>query len=79
MYDKTLAKIDAVATWVLARLKAVAGFLGATATYGSTLQWGVELPAWVTAAAAVATFVSVYAVPNITPDYQPRRALPEGE
>lgn len=79
MYESALARIDAVATWLLARLKAVVAFLGAAGTFACTLDWGTTLPAWVAAAAAVLTFAGVYAVPNITPDYQPRRALPEGE
>ena len=67
--------------FTLARLKAIVAFLGLLATYGTTLDWGFELPVWVTAIAAVLTWVGVYATPNIeveeTREYEPKRALVE--
>lgn len=69
-------------TFTLARLKAVAAFLGALITFATTV---LPLPGdphiW-TGAAAVLTFVSVYVVPNKPADgadYTPRRALVEDE
>lgn len=64
--------------FTLARLKAVAAFLGSTVTFATTV---LPLPGpdvyW-TGAAAVLTFVSVYGIPNIVePAAQPRRALVE--
>ena len=63
--------------WTLARLKAVCAFLGAVLTTATLLDWGVVLPQWVTAAAALLTAIAVYVVPNVGYDHKPRRALDE--
>lgn len=64
-------------TFTLARLKGVAAFLGSTVTFATTV---LPLPGdqvWWTGGAALLTFVSVYAVPNLDEPnaVQPRRAL----
>lgn len=69
--------------FTLARMKAIVAFLGLMVTYGTTLSWGFDLPTWVTATAAVLTWVGVYATPNKSEpsksddEYQPKRALTE--
>lgn len=67
--------------FTLARLKAIVAFLGLLVTYGTTLDWGFDLPVWITAVAAVLTWIGVYATPNIKSepesDYVPKRALIE--
>lgn len=54
--------------FTLARLKAVCAFLGSALTFALTVM---DLPDWAPGAAAVLTFVSVYAVPNV--GYKPKR------
>lgn len=66
--------------FTLAQLKAIVAFIGAMLTTATLLDWGVELPAYVTALASLLTAAAVYAVPNIQieeerAEYQPRRAL----
>lgn len=56
--------------FTLARLKAVCAFLGATLTFALSVY---DLPTWAPALAAILTFVSVYAVPNV--GYKARRAF----
>lgn len=66
--------------FTLARLKAIVAFVGAMLTTATLLDWGIDLPAWVTALASLLTAAAVYAVPNIEPETdepQPRRALIE--
>jgi hypothetical protein len=60
----------------LNHLKAVCAFLGASLTFALSVM---DLPTWAPAVAAILTFVSVYAVPNIERDDEPkpRRALLE--
>lgn len=83
------------ADFVLARLKFVAALVGFLATSASVLDWGVPIPAWVTALASLLTAFAVYAVPNVTAegaggtsdpaeddlddDPRPRRELAEDE
>lgn len=67
--------------FTLARLKAIVAFVGAMLTTATLLDWGVDLPTWVTALASLLTAAAVYAVPNLeaeeADEYQPKRALVE--
>jgi hypothetical protein len=53
--------------WTLARLKALAAFLGLLATYAISQDWGFEFPQWATALAGVLTWLGVYMTPNLQP------------
>lgn len=63
--------------FTLARLKAVAAIIGGLLTTATLLDWGFDIPTWVTAAASLLTAVGVYAIPNLDtePEPEPRRAL----
>jgi hypothetical protein len=52
--------------FTLARLKMICAFVGSVLTFTSTLP-AFDLPEWVTGLAAVLTFISVWAVPNLVP------------
>jgi hypothetical protein len=51
--------------FTLARLKTIAAVLGGILTIALQLDWGVDLPTWVTALSTLLTAVAVYKVPNI--------------
>jgi hypothetical protein len=51
--------------FTLARLKTIAAVVGGLLTIALQLNWGVELPVWVTALAAFLTAAAVYVVPNV--------------
>lgn len=59
--------------FTLARLKTVAAVAGGLLTLALQLDWGVELPTWLTALSTLLTAISVYAVPNI--ESTPKRAV----